>query len=148
MTEQEKSAMEENWREVPRSEMFGRVIAAVDCSRGDAEAHGDPAWMRYCEEQLFPFFEAEREKARASETERDEYVAYLTGDMGLSEEVRLILRDDDLWILDTWARYGPELDGEAGMREWEAIVSLADGLAELATNKIDRRSHAAYLRCG
>ena len=63
----EKPIVEQDWREVPRSEMFRRVIVAVDCSRGDAEAHDDPEWMRYCEDVLFPFLEAERERAKREE---------------------------------------------------------------------------------
>jgi hypothetical protein len=62
----EKKREEQDWREVPRAEMFERVIIAVDCARGDAEAHGDIGWMRYCDDTLFPFLEAEQERARAA----------------------------------------------------------------------------------
>lgn len=61
----EKPITEQDWRDVPRSELFDRVIVAVDCARGDAEEHGDRSWMRYCDESLFPFLEAEKERAEA-----------------------------------------------------------------------------------
>ncbi len=61
----DKPIREQNWREVPRVEMLRRVIVAVDCARLDAEAHGDEAWKRYCDEQLFPFLEAEQARAEA-----------------------------------------------------------------------------------
>jgi hypothetical protein len=56
-----------DWRVVPRSEMFKRVIITVDSARGEAEALGDEATMRRCDEQLFPFLEAELERARKAE---------------------------------------------------------------------------------
>ncbi len=31
-----------DWRAVPRSEMFRRVMLAVDSSKGEAEASGNP----------------------------------------------------------------------------------------------------------
>jgi hypothetical protein len=46
---QDKSLMEQDWREVPRSEMFERVIVATDCARVDAIAHGDADYPRYVE---------------------------------------------------------------------------------------------------
>ena len=61
-----ENKLEVNWREVPRSEMFGRVISAVDASYGEAQENGDENWVRYCENVLFPFLEAEQEKAAAS----------------------------------------------------------------------------------
>jgi hypothetical protein len=60
-----KPMREQNWREVPRTEMLERVIIAVDCARGDAEAHGDEGYVDYCEWVLFPFLEAEKERAEA-----------------------------------------------------------------------------------
>ncbi len=39
----------EHWKEVPRSEMFERVMLAVDSTRGEAEALGDVATMRCCD---------------------------------------------------------------------------------------------------
>jgi hypothetical protein len=66
MTERKPITLED-WREQPRSEMFRRVIIAVDWSRGDAEAHDDPNWMRYCDESLFPFLEVEQERSEGEE---------------------------------------------------------------------------------
>ncbi len=54
---QERPPDTQNWREIPRSEMFERVILAVDSTRGEAEALGDEATMRRCDGELFPFLE-------------------------------------------------------------------------------------------
>jgi hypothetical protein len=62
----------EGWEEIPASEMFTRVITAVDAARGDAEAHGDEEYVRYCNAVLFPFLEREREKAQIREVARKE----------------------------------------------------------------------------
>lgn len=141
---QDKSIMQQDWREVSRSEMFERVITAVDSSRGEAEALGDPEWMRYCEDVLFPFLEAEQEKARASESEYEQDLRYLTERVGVTEEeARLMLRDEDLWIIDPATRYDPELEGEEGVKLWEGVVNLAEGFAELAANRIDLTNPAA-----
>jgi hypothetical protein len=55
----DKPVMEQDWREVPRSVMFSRVIIAVDCARGEAIAEGgeDARFARYVENELFPFLE-------------------------------------------------------------------------------------------
>jgi hypothetical protein len=50
-----------------RTEKFGRVITAVDTACGEAQVLGDESYVRYCEEVLFPFLEAEREKAAKEE---------------------------------------------------------------------------------
>ncbi|CAA9525519.1 MAG: hypothetical protein AVDCRST_MAG05-3933 [uncultured Rubrobacteraceae bacterium] len=55
----------EDWRELPRAEMFDRVIVAVDGAKAVAEQHGDPAFARHVDEALFPFLEAEQERAKA-----------------------------------------------------------------------------------
>jgi hypothetical protein len=52
--------------EVPRSEWFDRLILTVDCCRGEAEALGDEATMRRCDEEI-EFLEAEIERARKAE---------------------------------------------------------------------------------
>ena len=71
-------------------------------------------------------------------TEEVETIRYLTEESGVSEEeARLMMRDPDLWILDPAARYGYELEGEEGVRHWQAAYELAQDLAEFATNKID-----------
>jgi hypothetical protein len=56
----------EHWKEVPRAEMFERLILTVDCCRGEGEALGDQATMRRCDEQI-EFLEAEIERARKAE---------------------------------------------------------------------------------
>jgi hypothetical protein len=54
--------------EVPRAGWFERLILAVDCCRpkGEAEALGDEATMRRCDEEI-EFLEAEIERARKAE---------------------------------------------------------------------------------
>ena len=52
----------EDWRAVPRSEMFGRVIGTVNAAAPKAFIEGDhfpPYWWRV----LRPFFDAEQETA-------------------------------------------------------------------------------------
>jgi hypothetical protein len=60
---------EQDWREVPRSEMLDRVMAAVDAGALEVmEKDGVDAWyVRYCDEQLFPFLEDEKRKAQEEE---------------------------------------------------------------------------------
>jgi hypothetical protein len=48
------------WREVPRSEMFNRVIVAVDSVRGECLERGDDNYRLYIEESLFPFLEEQK----------------------------------------------------------------------------------------
>ncbi len=54
----------EDWRELPRAEMFDRIIVAVDGAKHEAERGGDRAYARYVDEALFPFLEAEQERAK------------------------------------------------------------------------------------
>jgi hypothetical protein len=63
----DKPLTEQDWREVPRSEMFSRVLVATDCARIDAIANGETDYPRYVEEQLWPFLEAEKEAAKRQE---------------------------------------------------------------------------------
>ncbi len=56
-----------DWRAVPRSEMFGAVIVAVDGAKSEAEDLGDTHFVQYVDSVLFPFLEAEFEAARATE---------------------------------------------------------------------------------
>ena len=60
-----------DWRTAPRSEMFSRVIVAVDAAAGEAVEEGDHAYVRYCEEQLFPFLETEKARAEVLEILRE-----------------------------------------------------------------------------
>jgi hypothetical protein len=141
---QDKPVMQQDWREIPRSEMFSRVITAVDAARGDALVNGDENYVRLCDEQFFPFLEAEKEKAREAERQVEEDFAHLVGRVGVSEEeARLMMRDDDLWIFDPAFRFGSELEGEEGVRQWEVVAGLAQGFAELADNSIDLSNPAA-----
>ena len=57
---QDKPLIERDWREVPRSEMFSRVIVATDCARIDAIAYGDEDYPRYVEDVLWPFLDNEK----------------------------------------------------------------------------------------
>ncbi len=84
----------------------------------------------------FPFLEAE--------LEYEEDLAYLTGRVGATEEdARLRLRDGDLWILDAHSRFGEELEGEEGVRQWQRVAQLAKAFGELAANNLDRSNPAA-----
>ncbi len=61
----------QDWRELPRSEMFTHVISAVDASYGEAQENGDEQWARRCEEFLFPFLEEEQARAQIFEWMRE-----------------------------------------------------------------------------
>ncbi len=56
-----------DWRKAPRSEMFERVITAVDCGYGEAQETGDTDYVAYLDAVVYPFLEAEVERARAAE---------------------------------------------------------------------------------
>jgi hypothetical protein len=56
----------EHWKEVPRAEIFERIILSVDCCRGEGEALGDQATVRRCDQQI-EFLEAEIQRARKAE---------------------------------------------------------------------------------
>jgi hypothetical protein len=64
-TTDEEAALD--WRKVPRSEMFERVIVAVDSARSEAMELGDENFVRHCEDVLFPFLVQELEEAAAKE---------------------------------------------------------------------------------
>ena len=64
---QDKPPTGENWTEISRSEMFSRVIVATDCARTEAIENGEAYFPRYVEDVLWPFLEAEREKAQLEE---------------------------------------------------------------------------------
>lgn len=66
------SFLEGDWREIPRSEMLERVIVAVDGAKSEAEEVGDENYVQHVDKMLFPFLNAELEKARGSETENGE----------------------------------------------------------------------------
>jgi hypothetical protein len=54
-----------DWLTLERREMIERVIVAVDGARAEAEENGDAYYVRYCEDVLFPFLEAELDEARS-----------------------------------------------------------------------------------
>ncbi len=49
----------EDWSTASRTEMLDRVIVALDCARGEAEAAGDHDHARYLWDELIPFVESE-----------------------------------------------------------------------------------------
>jgi hypothetical protein len=77
MTEKHENILEQDWEELPRSELFRRVILAVDGTRVEAEVRGDDGWMRYVENQLFPFLEKEMASAKFDEAAKEELEALL-----------------------------------------------------------------------
>jgi hypothetical protein len=68
----DKPAMNQDREEVPRSEMFNRVIRAVDGARGEAIEKGDVRFARYVEERLFPFLQKEKFSAEVHEAAQEE----------------------------------------------------------------------------
>ena len=69
-----------------------------------------------------------------TEQRTTEEIRYLTEDIGMPERyVELVLRDDDLWILDPPARFAWE-PGEEDVAQWETAadfaVCLADGFSD------------------
>jgi hypothetical protein len=63
-------------------------------------------------------------------TEQAETIRYLTEEEGMPEDLaRLVLRDDDLWILDPSARVAWE-PGEEDVKQWEAAYEFAYALAD------------------
>lgn len=56
--------IKEDWRKLPRSEMFERVIVAVEGAKDEAREAGAEHYVRYVDEVLLPFLEAELENAR------------------------------------------------------------------------------------
>jgi hypothetical protein len=56
--------LEKDWREIPREEMFERLIVALDGAKAEAEEVGDENYVRHVDTVLFPFLRAELEKER------------------------------------------------------------------------------------
>jgi hypothetical protein len=67
---------QKDWRELPRSEMLERVIVAVGGAKMEAEEVGDENYVRYIDAALFPFLEAELEKARGRSMNEQERRLY------------------------------------------------------------------------
>ena len=59
--------LEGDWREVPRLEMFERLIVAVDGAKAEAEEIGDENYVQHVDTMLFPFLQSELEKAMGSD---------------------------------------------------------------------------------
>jgi hypothetical protein len=57
----------ENWRAVPRSEMFGRVIGTLNATAAKAFIEGDDHFPPYWWRVLRPFLDAEQETAIGEE---------------------------------------------------------------------------------
>jgi hypothetical protein len=67
---------QKDWRELTRSELLERVIVAVDGAKMEAEEVGDENYVRYVDAALFPFLEAELEKAKARSMNEQERALY------------------------------------------------------------------------
>jgi hypothetical protein len=73
----DKPAMSQDWKEVPRSEMFSRVMVAVDGYRNEWQQRGDEDFVCYVDEQLFPFLKKEMFNAEVEEVAQEELEARL-----------------------------------------------------------------------
>ncbi len=67
---------QKDWRKLPRSEMFERLIVAVDGAKMEAEEVGDENYVRYVDATLFPFLEAELDKAKDRHMNEQERALY------------------------------------------------------------------------
>jgi 5-methylcytosine-specific restriction endonuclease McrA len=138
---QDKSIREQDRKEVPRSEMFSRVIRAVDGARSEAITNGDVRFARHVEEELFPFLEKEKFNAEVNDAAKEELEAAL-GVKQIRElsdeehaEGRRLVRSCDAFGLMRLA-----LDGESilpGDDKQNALNELRV-LEEDATNKLRR----------
>ncbi len=62
----------------------------------------------------------------------------LVEETGISEEAaRLRMQDDDLWVLEPYARFDEDFQGEEGVKMWEGAAALARGIAESISNGPD-----------
>jgi hypothetical protein len=68
---------EQDWKEVPRSQMFSRIMVALDFARSVAVERGDARRAHIVEEQLFPFIEKEMFNAEVDEAAKKELEAAL-----------------------------------------------------------------------
>ena len=59
--------LERGWENVPRSKLFDLVIGCVDFARSESEQYGDDLYVELIEEVMFPFLEAEEERAALKE---------------------------------------------------------------------------------
>jgi hypothetical protein len=57
------------WKERPRSELFVDTLFAVTYAQKRAGERGNEQYIRFCEEELLPFVEAELERAVREEEE-------------------------------------------------------------------------------
>jgi hypothetical protein len=107
------------------------VIVAVDDARGAeiARLGEDAPFVRYVEDALFPFLEAEAAKAREAEQRLADFREDLLERAGVSEDVAALrMRDLDLWILHPSSRFDEGFQGEEGVRQWRRICKLLEGL--------------------
>jgi hypothetical protein len=63
LRERERHLDVENWRALPRSEMFGRVIGTVNAAAAKAFIEGDDHFPHYWWRVLRPFLDVEQETA-------------------------------------------------------------------------------------
>ena len=61
-----------DWRDLPRSEMLGAAIVALDGAKAEAEEVGDGRYVRWVSGQIVPFLESELERAQREERRRPE----------------------------------------------------------------------------
>ena len=91
----------EDWSTVPRKEMLGRVIVALDCARGEAEAAGDHHHARHLWDELVPFVESELARLLLAEADvvfvlmHPEGWVYTWGDSESEANLRVHLDVDD-----------------------------------------------------
>ena len=68
-------------------------------------------------------------------TETTAELRYLIEQVGVPEEIaRLRMRDSDLWVLDPGARFDEYLEGEEGVRHWEATARMARVIADTVSH--------------
>ncbi len=65
----------------------------------------------------------------------EDTIRELVEESGISEEAaRLRMQDDDLWVLEPYARFDEDFQGEEGVRMWEEAATLARSLANGVSN--------------
>ncbi len=111
---------QKDWRKLPRSEMFERLIVAVDGAKMEAEEVGDENYVRYVDATLFPFLEAELDKVR---------------DRSMNEQERRLYdarADHEGWslaheILEPWVRATRLIGSGELTRVMEKALADAEG---------------------
>jgi hypothetical protein len=132
---------EQDWKEVPRSEMFSRIVVALDFARSVAIERGDARRAHDVEEQLLPFIEREMFNAKVDEEAREELEAAIgvrkLPELSPEEHARgwRLVRRADAFNLMRMALQGDTiLDGE---EKQDALAELRH-LEEEAENHLRR----------